>query len=371
MADTRDRLAEHMRLLLAALGDAAGCAGLDERQWDLLVRSARTARLLGVLAARISAAGVVPALPQTVANHLQAATAEAEYLRQMILRQLAVVAETLRPLGVPLLALKGAAYIIAGRHCSAGRLPRDVDIMVPRDRLDDVERTLLAAGWTFQKTDPYDQHYYRAWSHELPPMLAPTLPLELDVHHAILPPLGRLKPDVTLLWADARPTSTAPWKTLSTIDQILHAAAHVFQDSDCIGRLRDLVDFDGLCRQALVDDARFPAAIGTRAESLGLARPLWYALDAARDWLRLPIDLTATGLRPPPWPGRTMTASFARRCLADVHPDAEPAAADRLARHAMAARALWLRMPPHLLAYHAVSKAVRSFHRPAPAPAEP
>ena len=29
-------------------------------------------------------------------------------------------------------------------------------------------------------------------------MRAPTLPLELDLHHTILPPIGRLKPDAAM-----------------------------------------------------------------------------------------------------------------------------------------------------------------------------
>jgi hypothetical protein len=41
--------------------------------------------------------------------------------------------------------------------------------LVPRERLDDVQEALLAAGWEWVKEDAYDDLYYRRWMHELPP----------------------------------------------------------------------------------------------------------------------------------------------------------------------------------------------------------
>ena len=115
----------------------------------MLVRTARSARLLGTLAVRLEDAGVIGRVPEPVAGHLRAARAESLYLRQMSLRQLTVVAETLRPVGAPLIALKGSAYILVRLPNAAGRMPRDVDLMVERSRLDEMERALRTAGWGF------------------------------------------------------------------------------------------------------------------------------------------------------------------------------------------------------------------------------
>jgi hypothetical protein len=365
MTSTRNRLEPHMQLLLAALGDPAQCSTLELDVWDRLVRTARAARVLGVLGARIERAGMINDVPEPVANHLRAAKAEARYLRQMILRQLTVVAETLRPLAVRLVALKGSAYILRDSRCAEGRMPRDVDIMVERSRLDEVERTLLAAGWEFEKTDPYDQHFYRAWSHELPPMRAPAMPLELDLHHAILPPLGRLRPDTAALLAAAEPVSGWEWWTLSAADQVLHASAHLFQDSDWVSRLRDLVDIDALIREGAAANPRFWVVLADRALELDLAAPLWYALDVVEDWLGTPVELPTRQRQAlaPGRLGRSLTLMFARRCLAVVHPDREPGWRERLSRSAMSLRATWMRMPPTLFAYHAANKAVRSIRR--------
>ncbi|WP_204329989.1 nucleotidyltransferase family protein, partial [Proteus mirabilis] len=53
----------------------------------------------------------------------------------------------LAPLDVPVVLLKGTAFAAAGLSPARGRNIGDLDILVPRDRLDEVEAALLAAGW--------------------------------------------------------------------------------------------------------------------------------------------------------------------------------------------------------------------------------
>jgi hypothetical protein len=268
---------------------------------------------------------------------------------------------------VPVVALKGSAYILADLPLAAGRMPRDIDLMVERQRLDDVERALRAAGWEFTKTDEYDQHYYREWSHELPPMRAQALPLELDLHHTILPPIGRLKPDAARLFADSVPVPDSHFRVLRPADQLLHAAAHLFQDSDCAGSLRDLVDIDGLARGFSAQQGEdFWRVLLESARLHGLGRPLWYAFAFCRAWLRTPVPEWMWSefeqFRPPGIARRTVIG-LAARVLGPVHPDAELQKIDRLAAAALEFRALWLRMPPSTLAYHAASKFLRSIRR--------
>ena len=365
----------HVRQLLDALADPASCAAIDAAAWDLLVRTARSARLLGTLAVRLEDAGVIGRVPQPVAGHLRAAVAESLYLRQMSLRQIAVIAGTLRPVDLPIVALKGSAYILAGLPCAAGRLPRDVDLMVERHRLDDVERALLAAGWTFSKTEEYDQRYYREWSHELPPLRAPTLPLELDLHHSILPPIGRLKPDAARLVADAVPVAGTALRVLRPVDQVLHAAVHLFQDSDCVDKLRDLVDIDSLVRDFSTRlGGQFWDDLLASAAAHGLGRPLWYALAFGRAWMATPVpDAAWEAARPfgPPAPARRLMLAMTSRTLGPIHPDAEPSVSYRTLAAGLEFRALWLRMPPWTLAYHAASKARRSLNRAAPPSSAP
>jgi hypothetical protein len=239
--------------------------------------------------------------------------------------------------------------------------------MVARAALDDVERALLNAGWEFEKTDPYDQHYYRAWSHEIPPMRCAGQALELDVHHTILPPFGRLRPNTEALFEVAVPIAGTPFHVLCPSDQVLHAAAHLFQDSDCIGRLRDVVDFDGLVRlYSAAEPDRFWEELLARSRLHQLGRPLWYAVTFARAWLGLPVpNQIENGLNEfcPHWAARLALRALASRTLPPANPDGERSLATYLAGRTLEFRALWLRMPAGVLAYHSAMKLLRTLKR--------
>ena len=316
---------------------------------------------------------MLESVPLRVRHHLLGAETEARYLRQMTRYEVASVADVLHPIGVPCVLLKGAAYIAQELPIADGRNPRDLDLMVPRPRLQEAEQALRGHGWMFDaKLTEYDQHYYRAWSHELPPLRRPGHAFEVDLHHTILPPIGRLKPDVARLIADSIEVPGSCFRVLRPADQVLHAAVHLFQDSDCVGKLRDLVDIDGLVRHfAERDGERFWRDLGGSTAAHGLGRPLWYALAFCRAWLETPIPDTLWRkvlAHPPSAPVRSLMMSLAGGVLPPVHPDAEPGMADQFAASLLEFRALWLRMPPWTLAYHGASKAVRAVRQRRPSP---
>jgi hypothetical protein len=356
----RDALPPHARQLVAALAEPGRTTTFDLATWDLVVRSARSAQLLGTLAARVGEARLLPACPAPVRRHLQGAATEARYLRQMAVVETARVGRVLRAAGIPFVLLKGAGYIAADLPVAAGRMLRDVDVLVPRARLADAEATLVAAGWQEDATlDAYDRHYYRAWSHQIPPLRREGSPLELDVHHGLLPATGRLRPDASAVIDAARPVAGGGLVP-EPADQVVHAALHLFQDSDCTSRLREIVDIDALCRHAAAGDRHFWTRLVERAVLHQATRPLGYALAFARGWFGTPVeDAVAEMLRRQCAPPRPWVIVRAARSLPPPDPDGGRDAASQQAARWMFARALWLRMPPWLLAYHATMKAVR------------
>jgi hypothetical protein len=356
----------HVRLLLEGLVSTARAAALSLDDWDFIMRAARRARLLGVVRARLKRDHLLEAIPPQVRAHLDGASAVAAYRRQMVLREMHAVAKVLQPRGIPLILLKGGAYIAQGLRCAEGRLPEDLDLMVPRGRLDEAEHALIEAGWTFEKTDPYDQRYYRAWSHELPPMRFPGHAMELDVHHTILPPTGRVRVDGQALVESAVPIPGSPFLALSPTDQVLHACAHLFQDSDCVGRLRDLVDIDALVREH-ASLPGFWATLLARARFHRLGRCFWYATRYSSAWLQTPIPAEAAAevaqFRPSTATSAAMDRLIRRALVPHVRGE-RPGFITRLARSSLLARSMWLRMPPWLLAYHSLAKAARSMRKP-------
>ncbi|PZP15601.1 MAG: hypothetical protein DI607_07590, partial [Sphingomonas hengshuiensis] len=151
------------RALAAALRDPATVGALDADGWTSLIAIARAEQMIGALAHRLAGLPVPPA----VARLLGDARASAEQGRTAALWEAEMARRALAPLGVPVVLLKGTAYVAAGLEAGVGRSIGDLDILVPRTSLDTVEQVLLAAGWEWVKPDPYDDAYYRRWMHEL------------------------------------------------------------------------------------------------------------------------------------------------------------------------------------------------------------
>ena len=61
-----------------------------------------------------------------------------------------------------------------GLPIAAGRLPSDLDILVPRTALPAAQNSLAAAGWRTVDMDEHDRLYYEDWSHEVPPDAPPS-----------------------------------------------------------------------------------------------------------------------------------------------------------------------------------------------------
>jgi len=272
-------------------------------------------------------------------------------------------------LDLPLILLKGAAYAIADLPPARGRLFSDIDVMVPKPRLPEVEAALMLHGWAGIGHDTYDQRYYRNWMHELPPLQHIRRLTVIDVHHAILPETAAARPDpLRLRRAAVAIPGQAGLQMLAPVDLVLHSATHLFYDGELAHGLRDLVDIHRLLSH-YGDAAGFWSQLTARAAELELERPLYYALRYAARLLHttVPADTSAvladTG---PPAPLlRLMDALFLRALLPD-----HASCADRWsggARYLLYLRANWLRMPLPLLARHLFHKA---FISPRHAPAE-
>lgn len=349
-------------LLIAILRQPQQMLTLDMAAWDLLLRQARAADLLGRLAVLARQAGVWADLPAAPRVHLESAQRTAEKIARTMCWEVDRVQRALAQVDTSIVLLKGAAYTLSNAAAAPGRWYHDLDILVPHTRLAAVESALQLAGWTSLHPDAYDQHYYRAWMHELPPLRNVERGTVLDVHHAILPLTARLRPDPTqLLAAAVSLPGQHRLQTLSPYDMLLHAMAHAFYDGDFTRGLRDLVDIDALLRQFLTTGQQW-REFSARAQALDLALPCYYAVSHARECLATPVpDDILPELQTAAHLGSTRAAWMhwlMQRSLTPHH------ASCALRGHAIARRALylrshWLKMPPLLLARHLLHKAVR------------
>lgn len=347
-------------LLVQVLRVPATAAALETSDWDRLIRQARHANLLGRLAHQVGAACDPASLPPPVQRHLDSARNFAAAHARGVRWEVNRIRRALAPLGVPVVLLKGAAYLMSGSPVAAGRVFSDVDILVPRAQLDAVEESLYWAGWLTTHHDAYDQRYYRQWMHELPPLRHVRRRTVLDVHHNILPETARLHPDPAKLIAVTECIDAPDLHVLSTEDRILHSATHLFHDGEFEHGLRDLVDLDGLMREAAGADLRFWERLPVRAGELQLSRPLAYALRYCREILDTPVPEALRQWTDRALPGRVtrgLMDALMARALRPPHPDCDDAFSPA-ARWLLYVRGHALRMPPHLLLPHLVRKAL-------------
>ncbi|MEA3016065.1 MAG: hypothetical protein QOI38_787 [Sphingomonadales bacterium] len=334
------------RLLARILAEPAAARALNPDQWTPLVTAARAESLLGSLAFRLEGE---PGLPRKVADILEDARRDSEQARTQALWEAEMARRALAATGVPMILLKGTAIVAAGLDAGRGRSIGDLDILVPRDRLDDVQRALLQAGWEWVKADAYDDLYYRRWMHELPPLIHRSRDRMIDVHHTILPPTARPTPDSAALIRASIALENGH-RTLSPEDMVVHSAAHLFADGDLAGGLRNLWDIDRMLREFTARDPGFWPRLAERARLHQLRPAVARALRLARSLYATPVDPALAGRR------RLSDLFFEARLLAR-NGWGQPTR--RALRFAFYLRSHWMRMPPLMLARHLWTKATR------------
>jgi hypothetical protein len=346
-------------VIVRVLRDPPSACRLGLSEWDLLLRQARAARLLGRLAWLMQKHGIADCVPEQVAIHLEGAAVTAARHRLAVEWEIGHIGRAMASAGLPLLLLKGAAYVAADLPPARGRTFSDIDILVPKARIDEAEAAMMLHGWASTHHDEYDQRYYREWMHELPPMQHGQRMTVVDVHHAILPETASSKPDSAKLIAASVALPGRPGvHVLQPVDMVIHSACHLFHEEELDKGLRDLTDLDALLRHFAGEQDFWPRLV-ERASELDLARPLYYALRHTSRLLQTPVPeqamraMAASG--PPSVLAPAMDAVYGRALL-PLHASCSDWLTG-IARRALFLRAHWLRMPPALLVRHLAHKA--------------
>lgn len=344
------------QLLTDVLRNPAEVVNLPQPKLDLALRVARRSRLLGALASRLCAFNSLESLPPVATDQLQSALIAAEARARVGRWELNRIAWALDhdlP-DVPIVALKGCAYLLVAAPNAAGRMFADIDMLVPESRLRDVETCLLQHGWRTKELTTYDDRYYRDWTHELPPLIHAERGVEVDLHHSLLMRTARLKPRSELLFDSARDVRGSRFKVLAPVDMVLHAIVHLFYGGDIGDALRELVDIDELLRHFAATEPKFWDQFWPRAEELDLARPAFYGLRYARELLGAPVPervIAASRAGAPVATAMWLMDTLVPRALFPQHPDA-PSRATGIARFLLYIRSHWVKMPPLMLARH-------------------
>lgn len=343
-----------MNPLVNALNAPETLAELAPAELDCVLRQARTALLLGVLAARVQ--DQLVDLPQAAQWQLKAGSVLCDKIRLDVTREFTHLRRALANLDRPVVVLKGAAYVLANLPAAEGRIFGDIDLLVHRLDLADIEALLEAGGWSMAGTEPYDERYYRRWTHELPPMEHIERGSTIDVHHAVVQErhLAAFDRDSMI---DQAIQIDEVFSILQPVDMVLHACVHLFNDGEFDKALRDLLDIVQLVRHFDRTEADFRAQLALRAYELNFTSQLYFAMRYAGKLLHLahpPRYLDS--IRPDGHQDWLYDALFLR-ALMPQHSTAD----DRftgLARQLLYVRGHYLRMPLRHLIPHLIRKAI-------------
>lgn len=339
---------------------------LSLRSWETLLAQAWQSGLIARLATHLTDRGWMHDVPARPRAYLEGALRAAERQVQEVRWEVECIRRALAPIDTPVILLKGAAYVLAQLPAARGRLFSDVDFMVPRERLHEVENALFRSGWYIEGGDPYNQRYYRQWMHELPPMKHARRGSAIDVHHTITPPTSHFSVDGRRLLAHCRALEGGGrLQVLAPPDMVLHSAVHLFQEGEFDHGLRDLLDMNDLL-QHFGSDPGFWSGLAQRADELGLGVPLYYATDQVRRLFHTAMPgpfVAAVAQMRPPWTHRLLMERLLSTALYPDHPSCDgPFTAS--ARWLLYVRAHYLRMPLWRVVPHLIRKAwMRQFPR--------
>ena len=343
-------------LLLDILKTPQNAGTLDPSQWGTLIHDARATNLLGSLAQRLEAGRVM--VPPGPKRHLDGATQLGHRQRRSVQWEVNQIHCALLPLQRPIVLLKGAAYVLGSHPASLGRLFGDIDILVDKATLGDVESRLMLNGWVSAKASPYDQRYYRKWMHELPPMTNVKRGTVLDVHHNILPPTAKGKPDPRKIINRSIPIadSSLPWiREPCREDLLIHSLTHLVHEGELGNGLRDLNDVDVMVRTC-PDPSEFWPRFCEFAASMQLSAQVALGLTLAQRVFATPVP---DGVFKALAPGASAPSGWLLRVYLRALPglfDKQPPWTSMLARWVIYVRAHALRMPLHLLVPHLLVK---------------
>lgn len=324
------------------LRDPLTTAMFDVRDWLNLIAAARSLSLIGSVAERLRGLD----LPENVARILDDVRGSSALIRRQALWEAECARMALAQYNGKVVLMKGTAYVAAGMQAGIGRSIGDLDIMVDHTDLDEVEAMILQAGWEWVKPDPYDDHYYRTWMHELPPLIHRSRDRMIDVHHTTLPLTARQTPDAKAMLADAVRLENGLY-VMGDTDMLCHAVAHLLADGDLAGGMRNLWDVHCLVGEFAERGEAFWPELRERAALHGLSRHVARALRLAHALYGTEIDRSLAGR--PRWADRL----YLRRVTA-VNGWGQKTRP--FLRQAFYIRSHYLRMPPLMLMRHLWTK---------------
>lgn len=342
----------HIHNIIIQLFSGNNPGSLLQQEWTQLVRVLRYQQCLARLGWRLRENGLLATVPDYALNHIKNAELIAQKQYHQVQFEAKLLQQLLQPVTGHLLFLKGAGYSLTDDALvGLGRTYSDIDLLVDKQSLPQIEQELCLHGFFAEDLDEYDQKYYRQWSHEIPPLRHGSRGTLLDVHHNLLPLITGRAPDITLFFNHTRQTQLG-YTVFSPAAMFLHSAVHLLLNEEIKHGFRDLTDLYLILEQYQSTD--FWQELLSLATNSGFNNELFLALRYNRKILNFIVPTAVSEqlqpYQPSPFHLRYLDFIFMHK-LMPTHPSIATKA-DLIADSLLLLRGHYLKMPLWLLIKH-------------------
>ncbi|WP_233520633.1 nucleotidyltransferase domain-containing protein [Flocculibacter collagenilyticus] len=282
-------------LLIAVLANPAivkhaEAESFDEVTWSLLLSAARQQKMLATLYYLLDDYQLLDEIPEKARIHLASSALYCNKLHQSLAYELQQISSALKTVGYSATLLKGGAYVLANKKAGRGRFFSDIDLLLPKEQLETAKNVLFLKGWIQQSVDQYDDHYYREWTHELPPLVHLERASVVDLHHAIFPVVSHHAFSVVPLMRNTvKPDDEYEVDVLAPEGMFIHSAVHLFMQEDFDKLVRDSFDMHRLIAEHGHEETFWTRLQGLAIE-LKVQTAVADALHCCKQWYNSPIQ---------------------------------------------------------------------------------
>jgi hypothetical protein len=342
-----------------AFSDPELIKGYSDSQWEAHIRILRGSDLLASFYYALERTSLLKYVPDFALKHLTSAKMYADRQSHQIKQEAAELDNLLGSINIKPIFLKGSAYVLRDDVNHFGRVMSDMDILVRKSELDEVEKILRKNNWIEKKLDNYDEQYYRKWAHEIPPYVHAYRGTTLDIHHTLIPPISGVIIPESILFTGVTLTKSNI-AVLSNQLVVLHCMIHLFFNEEFNRSFRDVWDL-----HLLMSNLEFTGEISDfvhLAKSLGFGKEVFYTISLCDIFFDKNYGVCLSELRKTfnfPFASEQFVCKIVRPAVMPSH-DLIPSKWNSFSQFVMYMRGHLLKMPLRVLIPHTIVKFYRA-----------
>lgn len=237
---------------------AAQINGFSEANWQEAVAEADAAALLPTWFAALRTRGLSAHVPEPLRDAMAASLLLNRERNAHLRAQAQDLSACLAGIDCPAVYLKGMGHILDGTYADRGaRLTSDIDVLVPRARIEEAGRQMFAHGYRIEAAPEVRDLTVSRFNHHLAPMRREGELAGTELHYAFLSHRAEPVEAADILAAAVRPDENSPvmvpCPTHAAAIAVMHATLRPALMQGHHLKMRDILDFVAVSEKGRVD----------------------------------------------------------------------------------------------------------------------